>query len=235
MFQEIEASVMPGHAEEYPENWENRKQRVRIRFRKHGDLRWIGHRDLVRTIERVFRRANVQVALSEGYHPKPRFSFPSALALGIEGHEEVFEAILVDPPSPAELLRRLNQSTVAGLDFLGATILPKRLPKARVVRCSYCIAIPRQNREAVATRIQQLHELSSCQITRPGSGAMYDLKQFLEKLELDQEMLHFVLRAELEGAPGPRDVLGALGIEHLETEGCVLVRTAVELAESTGV
>ena len=33
------------------------RQRVRIRFAKQGDLRLIGHRDLMRTWERLFRRA----------------------------------------------------------------------------------------------------------------------------------------------------------------------------------
>ena len=31
------------------------RQRVRIRFRKQGDLRFVGHRDLVRSLERLFR------------------------------------------------------------------------------------------------------------------------------------------------------------------------------------
>ena len=59
------------------------RHRVRIRFRKQDDLRWIGHRDLMRCCERWFRRAGVALRRSEGFHPKPRMSFPSALAVGI--------------------------------------------------------------------------------------------------------------------------------------------------------
>ena len=61
------------------------RQRVRIRFRKSGDLRLIGHRDLVRAWERAFRRAALPLGMSEGFHPKPRMSIPAALGLGIEG------------------------------------------------------------------------------------------------------------------------------------------------------
>ncbi|HBO42708.1 MAG TPA: hypothetical protein DD670_01970 [Planctomycetaceae bacterium] len=61
------------------------RQRVRIRFSKQGDLRLIGHRDLVRVMERLFRRAELPLGMSQGFHPKPRMSFPTALALGIGG------------------------------------------------------------------------------------------------------------------------------------------------------
>ena len=79
-------------------------QRLRIRFRKEGDLRWISHRDLVRTVERLCRRAELALRMSEGFHPKPKMSFPSALALGIEGRGEVMELELVEPVEPQQLL-----------------------------------------------------------------------------------------------------------------------------------
>ena len=61
------------------------RQRMRIRFTKQGDLRWLSHRDLMRTWERLFRRAGVPLGMTEGFHPKPRMNFPSALAVGIAG------------------------------------------------------------------------------------------------------------------------------------------------------
>ncbi len=70
--------------------------RVRIRFSKQGDLRLIGHRDLMRCLERVFRRAQLALGFSQGFHPKPRMTFPSALAVGIEGLDEVMEVELAD-------------------------------------------------------------------------------------------------------------------------------------------
>jgi radical SAM-linked protein len=63
--------------------------RVRIRFTKQDDLRWIGHRDLMRVWERLFRRAGVALSMTEGFHPKPRINFPSALAVGIAGMDEL--------------------------------------------------------------------------------------------------------------------------------------------------
>ena len=70
--------------------------RVRIRFSKQGDLRLIGHRDLMRCLERLFRRAGLALSFSEGFHPKPRMTFPLALAVGIEGVDEVMEVELAE-------------------------------------------------------------------------------------------------------------------------------------------
>ncbi len=68
------------------------RQKLRIRFRKTGDLRLISHRDLARAFERLFRRADLPLAMSQGFHPHARINFPSALALGIQGEDEVVEA-----------------------------------------------------------------------------------------------------------------------------------------------
>ena len=90
------------------------RQRVRIRFRKQGDLRFVGHRDLVRSLERLFRRAGLALGMSQGFHPKPKMSFPSALAVGIEGLDEVMELELAEPQSAEELLSRLCGRRGAG-------------------------------------------------------------------------------------------------------------------------
>ena len=79
-----------------------------MRFCKQGDLRLIGHRDLMRCLERVFRRAGLPLAMSQGFHPKPRMTFPLALAVGIEGIDEVMELELAESYTAEEVLGRLS-------------------------------------------------------------------------------------------------------------------------------
>ena len=96
------------------------RQRVRIRFGKLGDLRLIGHRDLMRTWERLFRRAGVTLCMTEGFHPKPKMMFPSALAVGIEGTDESLEIELPDEHDPAALATLLRSQAPPGLVIHGA-------------------------------------------------------------------------------------------------------------------
>ena len=55
--------------------------KVRIRFRKSGDLRLVSHRDLMKCFERILRRAALPIHVSQGFHPMPRMVFGMPLAL----------------------------------------------------------------------------------------------------------------------------------------------------------
>lgn len=60
-----------------------------VTFRKAGLLRFLGHLDVVRTMERAIRRAGLPVTYSQGFNPSPQISFASALPLGTAGEGEV--------------------------------------------------------------------------------------------------------------------------------------------------
>ncbi|HMP04496.1 MAG TPA: TIGR03936 family radical SAM-associated protein [Gemmatales bacterium] len=101
--------------------------KIRLRFRKDGDLRFVSHHDLMRLMERLLRRAAMPLRTSEGFHPKPRIVFAHALALGIEGWDEVVEIELQQHLSPSEVLARLNAAAPTPLVFHDARTVPVRL------------------------------------------------------------------------------------------------------------
>ena len=70
--------------------------RLRVRFSKTGKIRFIGHRDVARVIERAVRRTGLPVAYSEGFSPRMRMSFGLALPTGYESDGEFVELPLVD-------------------------------------------------------------------------------------------------------------------------------------------
>src|SRR5262245_17008747 len=92
--------------------------KVRIRFRKGGDLRLVSHHDLMRAFERMLRRAALPFRSTSGFHPKPRLVFALSLPLGIVGCDEVAELELTEPVDPADIHARLAQQAPAGLEIL---------------------------------------------------------------------------------------------------------------------
>ena len=67
--------------------------RIRIKFRKYGVMRFIGHLDIMRYFQKAMRRANIDIAYSEGFSPhqimsfKPRatpFTFKDAFAVDMK-------------------------------------------------------------------------------------------------------------------------------------------------------
>lgn len=207
------------------------RQRVRLRFSKQEDLRLIGHRDLARLMERLFRRAGLRLGMSEGFHPKPRISFPSALAVGIEGRDEWMEIELAEPCASDELQSRLSAHTVPGLAFQVVEVLPWGTPrrKPRVGSVTYEISIPAERRAETTERIAALCDRRSYPIQRPNRDEPIDLCEFLDALSLDHGVLSMRLRVTRQAGPAPRDVLAALGLADLERQGVCLARTAVEL------
>ena len=94
------------------------RDKVRIRFRKAGDLRLISHHDLLRSFERMLRRAALPFHSTAGFNPKPRLVFALTLPLGVVGCEEVVELELDAELSLEELRQRLVQQAPPGLEIL---------------------------------------------------------------------------------------------------------------------
>ncbi len=171
------------------------RPRVRIRFSKQGDLRLIGHRDLMRCLERLFRRAGLDLGMSQGFHPKPRLTFPLALAVGIEGDDEVMEVELTETPQPEGLLRRLSQHVLPGLAFRSLEVLPPGSRKARPCSASYQVPLPPSRRAGLEERIARLWAAASWLWQRQRSNAVIDLRADLQSLTLAADALQMRLRA----------------------------------------
>jgi radical SAM-linked protein len=202
--------------------------RVRIRFAKLGDLRLISHRDLVRSLERMFRRADIAVRQSEGFHPKPRMMFPSALSLGVAGKNEVVEVDLAESIGNEELRERLAALAPAGLEILAVEPVPPGLRKARVKCLWYELAVPAERVEQAAAEVARFVALATCLVERPGRAHPVDLRATLQELTIEDGVLRMKLLAIHEAQARPRDILAVLGLLDLESHG-LLVRSRVEL------
>lgn len=71
--------------------------RVRFRFSKQGKVRFTSHRDVARIWERAVRRAELPVALTEGFSPRPKMHFGLALTTA---HESLGEYLDIDFREP---------------------------------------------------------------------------------------------------------------------------------------
>ena len=203
--------------------------RIRLRFSKVGDLRLISHRDLVRVMERLFRRAGLPLGMSEGFHPRPRMTFPSALAIGVAALDEVMEFELSEELSADAVLSAMRQHAPPGLEFHSAVVLPEGARKARVGRVRFEIPVPESRQAALGERIAQLLSESTHLSDRGADRSPIDLRSYIEAISVDAGILRMDLRVAQEGAARPRELLTALGLDDLEQNGFYLTRTAVEL------
>ncbi len=203
--------------------------RYRLRFRKQGDLRWISHRDLARVVERMVRRADLPLRMSGGFHPKPKLTFPSALAVGIAARAEVLELELVELLAPAEIERRLAAQTPPGLEVFDVQRVAAGQRPAQVRALTYEVPVPPARRAELERAIAQVLAADSLLVERPGRTAPLNLRTQLTALGWRGDGIEFQIAAGAEATLRPRDVLQALGALDLEQQGAVLTRSAVEL------
>lgn len=205
--------------------------RIRVRFAKRGDLRLIGHRDLVRAFERMFRRIGVNLAMSQGFHPRPLMTFPDALGVGIEAENEVMDIALDEEIDAAELLTRMNEQSPPGLVITDAQILGENDRKAKVKRTVYELSIPvHTDRELLAREIDHLKTQDTLTVDRKEKQVNLDLKETLDGLWVDDGRLMMSILVAPQSQLRPRDILAAIGLRDAIREGAILTRTQIELS-----
>lgn len=96
----------------------NYVQRLRIKFRKFGPTRFIGHLDIARTWERSLNRSKIPVAYTQGFNRRPRMQFATATPLGTTSDCEFLDIWLKESIDPAEAKEKILSRIAPGLDVL---------------------------------------------------------------------------------------------------------------------
>lgn len=205
--------------------------KFRIRFQKAGDLRFLSHHDLMRLFERMLRRAGLPFRSTEGFHPKPKMAFASALALGIIGHEEVVEIEFDGELDEEEVRNRLQAQAPTGL---GITLARRIDPKTRAHACrvQYRVPLDRGRTDELNERVGQLLEQPQCWVQRDRPHPRpVDIKPFLLRFFINDDSLTMELKVTPQGTARPEEILRLLGLEDLLLAGTVLERTKLELED----
>lgn len=92
--------------------------KVRVKFSKMGAMKFIGHLDIMRYFQKAVRRAQIDVAYSEGYSPHMIMSFAAPLGVGLTSQGEYFDMEIRTPIASAEAVRRLNAVMAEGIEVL---------------------------------------------------------------------------------------------------------------------
>jgi radical SAM-linked protein len=214
------------------------RDRIRIRFRKEGALRFLGHHDLMRTWERLLRRTRLPIGFTQGFHPKPRISSPLSLALGIVGLDELIEVELTELLPLEQIRERIEGEPIDGLVVASVT-RPAPKDKGRVVAVEYACPLPADAQvETIRVRKEELLAASELPVVRrlPNKPERtIDVRPYLLSVDVDQRGVRFRLAVTPQGGARTEEVLNLLGLGEILHHGAVLARTRVELAAQTNV
>ncbi len=92
--------------------------KARIKFRKYGVMKFIGHLDVMRYFQKVMRRADIPIAFTGGYSPHMIMSFAQPLGVGITSDGEYLDIELTEPISSEEAVKQMNATMVEGIEVV---------------------------------------------------------------------------------------------------------------------
>ena len=107
--------------------------KIRVRFSKQGQMKFIGHLDMVRYFQKVMRRGEIDVAYSEGFSPHQKMSFAAPLSVGVLSKGEYFDMEVNSTLSTKEAIERINEQNVEGVKVLSYKLLPANAKNAMAV------------------------------------------------------------------------------------------------------
>ncbi len=98
--------------------------KVRIKFSKHGPVKFVGHLDFMRYFQKCIRRARLDIAYSEGFSPHQIMSFATALGVGVETDGDYLDIECNSVTSCEDIKTRLNETMAEGVRIENVVILP---------------------------------------------------------------------------------------------------------------
>jgi radical SAM-linked protein len=200
--------------------------KFRIRFRKAGDIRLVSHHDLMHVCERMFRRADLSIPVTQGFNPRPRMWFASAMALGIAGLNEVLEFELSELISDADIQRRLTAQAPPGLEILSVRAIDVKA-SARVRRALY--RCPTVGIDDLDQRCDTFMACTECWVERHRpQPRRVNVRPFVHELHPFDDRLELALWITPNGAARPDEVISSLGLGHV-LDGAVIERTDLEI------
>jgi len=104
--------------------------KLRIKFSKHGSMKFIGHLDIMRYFQKAIRRAEIDVVYTEGFSPHQKMSFAAPLGLGLYSNGEYFDVEVGSITTTEDVLNKLNAVMNDEIEVRSVVILPDNAKKA---------------------------------------------------------------------------------------------------------
>nr|BEL01351.1 TIGR03936 family radical SAM-associated protein [Dehalococcoides mccartyi] len=199
-------------------------QRLRIKYQRGENLKFISHLDIIRLWQRTFYRAGVEPAYSEGFNPHPRMALASPLPVGYTSRAEFMDLYTSGALSPHYFEDLINRQLPEGIKILQSCVVPLEQDSLQ--------ALVRQAEYVVTVRTSM--SLSECrqavddfmakdslvwQLQRQDKVKEYDLRAQVAELEVlaladDMLRLRMLLQCDSKGAGRPEQLTKALGISE---------------------
>ena len=219
------------------------KQFLRFKFIKRGNLQYISHLDLVRTMHKVIVRAKLPLYYSEGFNPKPKMVFAAPLSIGTESLCEYMDLRVNEYIDPKEAMDRLNANMTHEMQVVEAYYPETKFTDIKWMSYEIKINSPFVTDTTVES-CNNLFASSSIEVQKKNSDARIEIRHLINSVETKREGSTLILNAILSADPSAflnpeyvikalRDKCNLLVAEDLLSESYEILRLKVYKSDMT--
>ena len=191
--------------------------KARIKFRKYGCMKFIGHLDIMRFFQKVMRRADIPIAFTSGFSPHMIMSFANPLGVGVTSDGEYFDIELTEDIDMKLAVERMNQVVVEGIDIVNMVPISddkKQTGMSIVAAADYLSSLKSgifpENWEEKAGQFMNQPTISILKKTKKSEKEV-DIKPMIYKFEVRDESVYMQVATGSVENLKPELVMQALG------------------------
>jgi len=167
------------------------KKKIRLKFKKVGEMRFLSHLELAHLFYRASKRAGLPLCFSEGFHPMPKIVFATALPVGMESLTEVVDMECDAKITPPEVAEKLNRTLPPGIEIKEAEEVPLFFHLSSLHDSSvYWVPLDHLlSQEETILKIKEILDKKEFFIhqERDGKKRSVDIRPLIEKMEIKKK------------------------------------------------
>ena len=167
-------------------------------FEKSERLRYVGHLDLMRTMQRALRRSGLPISYSKGFNPHIQVAFASALSVGAVGRRELMDVEMEAETDSGTFLAAMNRALPPEMQLSEARAVDDRHPALMASMQAAGYRLELEDPEAAAALAGSLEAFlaqESIPAQRKTKSGMKDcdIRPLIHALTMEDQALHAVL------------------------------------------
>ena len=146
--------------------------KMRLRFEKTGRAIYISHLDMMRTMQRVFARAGLELKYSEGFNPHPQISIALPLSVGTGSLCEIMDFRLTSDTELETLPERMNAVMPEGIRIIEAYEPQRKVSELKWLDVKGIFEYDERDKAAMAVALEEFFARDAIVITKKTKRGM---------------------------------------------------------------
>lgn len=203
---------------------------LRLKFKRVGPVKYLGHLDMLRYFQKAMQRAEIDIRYSEGFNPHQIMSFAYPLGVSMETEGDYLDIDVNSMESIDEIRNRLNTVMKEGIEIVSAAVVPEgeTAAMASVFAADYKVVLSQRIKQEDIDAFMKQEKIL---VVKEGKkkNTEVDLKEGILKLELlSADCLFLCLKSGSSMNVKPIQVIQAFNA-YLKTEYRILEICRVEI------